>query len=121
MKGLRNFLINLTFAFALQQVSSLAAADGDRGRIGKGAETLPLFDAHMHYKREAWRPFPPDVVLSMMDANGVAMALVSSTPDEGTIMLWKYAPGRFVPEMRPYTGSFGSSNWTKWKEVDPAN
>ena len=54
--------------FALQQLSSLAAADDDRGRIGKEAETLPLFDAHMHYKREAWGPFPPDVILSLMDA-----------------------------------------------------
>ena len=117
MMRLWDSLIYLTFAFALQQLSSLAAADDDHGRIGKEAETLPLFDAHMHYKREAWEPFPPDVVLSLMDANGVAMALVSSTPDEGTIKLWKYAPGRIVPEMRPYTGSFGSSNWTKWNEV----
>jgi hypothetical protein len=74
MMRLRNFLIYLTFASALQQLSSLAAADDDHGRIGKEATTLPLFDAHMHYKREAWGPFPPDVVLSLMDANGVAMA-----------------------------------------------
>jgi predicted TIM-barrel fold metal-dependent hydrolase len=48
-----------------------------------------------------------------MDANGVSMALVSSTPDEGTIMLWDYAPNRIVPELRPYHGEIGSSNWTK--------
>jgi predicted TIM-barrel fold metal-dependent hydrolase len=71
----------------------------------------------MHYKRAAWAPFPPDVVLSMMDRNGVSMALVSSSPDEGTIRLWEYAPNRIVPEMRPYTDEVGSSNWTKWEEV----
>ncbi len=49
----------------------------------------------------------------MMDKSGVAMGLVSSTPDEGTIMLWKYAPDRIVPELRPYHGNAGSSNWTK--------
>ncbi len=48
-----------------------------------------------------------------MDRNGVAMGLVSSTPDEGTIMLWEYAPNRIVPELRPYHGSAGSGNWTK--------
>ncbi len=43
----------------------------------------------------------------------MAMGLVSSTPDDGTIMLWKYAPNRIVPELRPYHGKAGSSNWTK--------
>ena len=28
-------------------------------------------------------------------------------------MLWEYAPNRIVPELRPYHGSAGSSNWTK--------
>ena len=89
------------------------AAGADREVIGKEADTLPLFDAHMHYKSAAWYPYPPDVVISMMDRNGVAMALVSSTPDEGTITLWNYAPNRIVPEMRPYTEHLGQHNWTR--------
>jgi len=117
MKQLRAFYSHLVLAFGLMNVPSLVAAGNDHHTIGKGADTLPLFDAHIHYKRAAWGPFPPNVVLSMMDRNGVAMALVSSTPDEGTINLWRYAPKRFVPEMRPYTENFGSSNWTKWEEV----
>ena len=48
-----------------------------------------------------------------MDRNGVAMGLVSSTPDEGTIRLWEHAPNRIVPELRPYHGDWGSSNWTE--------
>ena len=47
-----------------------------------------------------------------MDKSGVAMGLVSSTPDDGTIRLWEYAPNRIVPELRPYHGDAGSSNWT---------
>lgn len=74
---------------------------------------LPLFDAHMHYKEPAWDLYPVETVLSLMDRSGVAMALVSSTPDEGTIALFEYAPERIVPELRPYHGEFGSSNWTK--------
>ena len=91
-------------------ISSSLAAD-NHAVIGDAVDDLPLFDAHVHYKEPAWEPFPPDVVLSLMDKNGVAMALVSSTPDDGTIKLWEYAPSRIVPEMRPYNERWGSSNW----------
>lgn len=78
-----------------------------------GAAQLPIFDAHIHYKEPAWGPYPPDTIIELMDSNGVAMGLVSSTPDEGTIMLLKAAPKRIVPELRPYHGDAGSSNWTQ--------
>jgi len=67
----------------------------------------------MHYKQEAWGPYPVRTVIELMDKSGVAMALVSSTPDEGTIRLLEYAPDRIVPELRPYHDGAGSSNWTK--------
>ena len=81
--------------------------------IGRGVDTIPIFDAHVHYKQPAWQPYPPATVIELMDKTGVAMALVSSTPDEGTIRLWEFAPTRIVPELRPYHGTAGSSNWTK--------
>jgi len=81
--------------------------------IGKGVTDLIIFDAHMHYKEPAWEPYPPDTVLKLMDKTGVAMALVSSTPDDGTIRLWEYAPKRIVPEIRPYHDQWGSGNWTR--------
>ena len=96
---------------------STASSADDAATIGNDVDTLPLFDAHMHYKREAWSPFPPDRVLSMMDRNGVAMALVSSSPDDGTITLWRHAPQRIVPEMRPYNDQLGPTNWTKAEGV----
>lgn len=80
--------------------------------IGEGAEALPIFDAHVHYKAEAWGPYPPGAVIELMDKSGVAMALVSSTPDEGTVRLYEYAPNRIVPEVRPYHEGWGQSNWT---------
>ncbi len=89
-----------------------ALADDDHP-IGEAVHTLPLFDAHIHYKQPAWDAYPPSSVIELMDKNGVAMSLVSSTPDEGTIKLLEYAPDRIVPELRPYHGSAGSSNWTK--------
>jgi hypothetical protein len=63
---------------------------------------LPIFDAHIHYKQPAWDQYPVSSIIELMDENGVAMGLVSSTPDQGTIMLWEYAPNRIVPELRPY-------------------
>ncbi|MCW8915667.1 MAG: amidohydrolase [Magnetovibrio sp.] len=84
------------------------------GAIGDGVKTLPLFDAHMHYKEPAWDEYPVGTVIELMDKSGVAMALVSSTPDDGTIMLWEHAPDRIVPEMRPYKNQAGSGNWTKF-------
>ena len=92
---------------------SYGYADEHQQAIGEAVATLPIFDAHMHYKEPAWQPFPVPTVIELMDKSGVAMALVSSSPDDGTIMLWEYAPKRIVPELRPYHGQAGSSNWTK--------
>lgn len=94
-------------------VSGTAVAADDHGYIGDDVKKLPLFDAHIHYKEEAWSAYPPEAVVKLMDGSGVAMGLVSSTPDEGTITLLKYAPDRIVPELRPYHDSAGSSNWTR--------
>ena len=65
--------------------------------FGDGVDHLPIFDAHVHYKEPAWGPYPPGTVIELMDKSGVAMALVSSTPDDGTIKLYEYAPNRIVP------------------------
>ena len=92
--------------------SSVPAAADDGPPIGDAIKDVPLFDAHIHYKEPAWGPFPVEGVIGLMDKTGVAMGLVSSTPDEGTIKLWQYAPNRIVPELRPYHGDAGSSNWT---------
>ena len=101
---------------ALLAVISPAAADDQP--IGDAIKDVPLFDAHMHYKEPAWERYSVESVIELMDTNGVAMALVSSTPDAGTIMLLEHAPNRIVPELRPYHGGFGSGNWTKMAGMD---
>ncbi len=85
----------------------------DEAPIGDQVKDPPLFDAHLHYKEPAWAPYPVESVIELMDESGVAMGLVSSTPDEGTIKLFEYAPNRIVPELRPYHDDVRSSNWTK--------
>lgn len=108
----------LAVALSAVLLPAPAISDEDHGAIGEAVRELPLFDAHVHYKKPAWIPYPVASVIELMDENGVAMALVSSTPDQGTIMLWEYAPNRIVPEMRPYYGQVGSSNWPKAPNID---
>lgn len=98
---------------ALVFLAQPGLAEDDHAPIGEAIADVPIFDAHMHYKEPAWGPYPPETVIELMDRSGVAMALVSSTPDEGTIRLFEHAPDRIVPELRPYHGDAGSRNWTK--------
>lgn len=103
----------LSKAAALTFALAAASAPAAGQEIGNAINDVPIFDAHMHYKQPAWEVYPVRTVIELMDRSGVAMALVSSTPDEGTIKLLEYAPARIVPEFRPYHGDAGSSNWTK--------
>lgn len=107
-------MLRVCFVF-LMVWSASANAGGNHEPIGDAVHDLPLFDAHVHYKEPAWAPFPVDRIIRLMDKTGVAMGLVSSSPDEGTIALWNYAPNRVVPELRPYHGRHGSSNWTEFE------
>src|SRR5215510_5885879 len=66
------------------------------------AQELPIFDAHIHYSRPDWQVFTPERILAILDQAGVQRALVSSTPDDGTLQLYAAAPQRIVPFLRPY-------------------
>ncbi len=109
--------IVLTWLGGFSTSFETARADGADHAIGDAVSELPIFDAHIHYKEPAWGPFPVERVIELMDQTGVAMGLVSSTPDDGTSQLWQYAPSRIVPELRPYHGDAGSSNWTTFPEM----
>jgi Amidohydrolase len=88
-------------------VSSVAPGD---------AEDLPIFDAHIHYSQPDWAVFPPEQVLTILDRAGVRQALVSSTPDDGTLKLFDKAPQRIVPFLRPYRAREDMLTW----HSDPA-
>jgi hypothetical protein len=76
-----------------------------------GNDPLPIFDAHIHYSQPAWSVFDTGRVIAKFDAAGVPRVLVSSSPDDGTVMLYEAAPDRVVPELRPYRGQIGPSSW----------
>lgn len=77
---------------------------------------LPIFDAHIHYSQPDWAVYPPEEILKIFDRAGVRRALVSSTPDDGTLRLYEKSPARIVPELRPYRTRGDMGSWHR----DPA-
>lgn len=74
----------------------------------KSAQELPIFDTHIHYNGRDQDILSPEQVLAILDKAGVSRALVSSIPDDGTLMLYEKAPHRIVSFLRPYR---------TWKEM----
>lgn len=75
-------------------------------------EHLPIFDTHMHYSQDAWSVFTPADIIAKLENADVRRALLSSTPDDGTRLLYAEDPLRIVPFLRPYRGNITSSNWS---------
>lgn len=100
-------------AIAVTVVIAATSAPAIADEIGAAIRDVPIFDAHMHYNKEAWASYPAKTVIELMDRTGVAMALVSSAPDDGTIKLLEHAPARVVPELRPYHGHVDPPNVTQ--------
>jgi len=76
-------------------------------------DTLALFDAHVHYSADARQRFTIDEVLAILREAGIRRALVSSTPDDGTIALYERAPEMIIPILRPYRGPGEIGTWAR--------
>lgn len=86
------------------------------GSSEPAAAQLPIFDAHIHYSRPDWSVYTPERALSILAQAGVRRAIVSSTPDDGTVKLYEKAPAGIVPFLRPYRTRDDMGSWTR----DPA-
>ncbi|OLD78816.1 MAG: hypothetical protein AUG87_00405 [Candidatus Rokubacteria bacterium 13_1_20CM_4_70_14] len=75
------------------------------------AAQYPVFDAHIHYSRPDWDAYPPERALALLARAGVRRALVSSTPDDGTLKLYERAPTVVVPFLRPYRRREDMGGW----------
>jgi hypothetical protein len=76
------------------------------------AETLsPVFDGHIHYSADARNTYSVDKIISILKQAGIERALVSSTPNDGTIALHEKDPARIVPELRPYRNRDDMGLW----------
>jgi hypothetical protein len=75
------------------------------------APPLPLFDAHLHYSHDAWDRLPPKAAIALLREAGLKRAMVSSSSDDGTQMLYKEAPDLVLPVLRPYRTRGEISTW----------
>jgi len=75
------------------------------------AEKLPIFDAHIHYSHDAVKLVPPNEAIKTLRLAGVRKALVSSSDDNGTQLLYEAAPDLIVPSLRPYRRRGEISSW----------
>ncbi len=76
------------------------------------AETLsPVFDGHIHYSADARNAYSVDQIIAILKRAGIERALVSSTPNDGTITLHAKDPARIVPELRPYRNRDDMGSW----------
>lgn len=80
------------------------------------AAQLPIFDGHIHYSRPDWDVYSPEQALSILASAGVRRAIVSSTPDDGTMKLYDKAPKTVIPFLRPYRTRDDMGSW----HSDPA-
>ena len=72
---------------------------------------LSVFDAHIHYNEDARSRLTPESVLKILDRAGVTRALVSSTPNDGTLAVYQKYPNRVVPTLRPYRTDADRATW----------
>jgi hypothetical protein len=78
-----------------------------------------LADAHVHYSAPDWRVYSPDQVVAILDQAGITRALVSSTPDDGTLTLYDRDPKRVVPMLRPYRTRADMGTWFRDPSIPP--
>lgn len=102
----RKVTIILLIGISILSIIFLAAFTTD-----EHGHELPIYDTHVHYKQPAWSLYSPEEVIELFKRTGVVKALVSSSPDDGTRMLYNEDPDMIVPFLRPYHDDVSSSNW----------
>ncbi len=96
---------------ALPALAAMAALMVSPTAVAAAEDALPIFDVHAHYSSDAWAAHRPEAIVAKLDAANVVRALVSSTPDDGTLMLYRHDAGRFVPVLRPYRRRADMAGW----------
>jgi len=102
-----------TVVLAACTTSSVAPPATASSTAQTAIDAIALFDAHVHYSADARQRFTIDEVLAILREAGVRRALVSSTPDDGTIALYERAPEIVIPILRPYRGPGEIGTWSR--------
>jgi predicted TIM-barrel fold metal-dependent hydrolase len=78
---------------------------------GNAREPQPLFDAHVHFSTGATSIYTPAAAMQILESAGIRAALLSSTPNDGTLALHAAYPHRFIPFLRPYRKTRDLASW----------
>jgi hypothetical protein len=81
------------------------------GALIAGEVPVPIIDAHLHYNADVWEALPPERALQQLGEAGITRALVSATPAEGAERLYRLAPERVIPFLRPYANRSSRYTW----------
>lgn len=111
LNGMR--LASLALALSLACSGAAPAPPSASATAAAAPRQLPLFDAHIHYSQPAWSLLTPEQAIERLRAAGIQRAIVSSSPDEGTLRLYERAPDLVIPFLRPYRGEIGPGTWTR--------
>jgi hypothetical protein len=72
---------------------------------------LSLFDAHLHYSAEDAAQYTAADILSILDRNDIVRAVVTSTPPQQVLSLYRRAPVRIVPFLGVYRQPGDKQDW----------
>jgi hypothetical protein len=72
---------------------------------------LPLFDAHLHYSAPDSDRLDPTSVIGILDRNGISRAVVTGTPAQYALELYRHAPARIVPLLGLYRSPADKESW----------
>ena len=76
-------------------------------------ERQPLFDSHIHFSVGATSMYTPAAAMEILESSGIRTALISSTPNDGTLALYAAYPDRFIPFLRPYRKTRDLATWSE--------
>lgn len=93
----------------------LLAVPGSAPAAGEFA----VFDAHIHYNADARAALNVEAAMARLNRAGVSRALVSSTPNDGTLALHEKYPDRIVPTLRPYRSDADRGSWFRDPQTLP--
>lgn len=71
----------------------------------------PIFDMQVHYNQESWRRVSTEAILNTAEELNIPWLLVGSTPNEGTLRLYREDQDRVIPMLVPQFKHEDRDNW----------
>ena len=79
--------------------------------------TPPIFDSQVHYNEESWRRVSTEAIFNTAEEINISWLLVGSTPNEGTLRLYRANPQKVIPMLVPQFSREDRDNWFRKPEI----